>query len=344
MKYEPEIDKVGLAATVAGEYGIEVCRFTVVPKGWGSVCYVVECAHGGRYFLKLAPSARTGTAASDPDFYLPLTWTLYQRGLFRNLTYPIPNAQGEFRTEFGIYTLILFNYIDGTTLEEEDLLSERLLPLLAEAMGRIHASTPDIGIERPFTDGFELTFEQDLLRGPEVLRLGAAHDRSSTHTLGEILLPREAELRALLERTRELGERVRGLNPEMVLCHTDLWGANLMLDREGDLYVLDWETALLAPPEHDLFSFVDDARFPRLLEVYERSFRPVDLHPDTFAFYILRRNLEDLAAWVLRILEGEHDEEQDMDDLEGVRDSLYQWPGLEATIRGLSDKLSRRRG
>ncbi len=328
---------------MASEYGVDVQHFTFVPKGWDSVCYVIQCADGERYFLKLAPSAREGTAASDPDFYLPLTWNLYHRGLFRNLTYPILSVQGEFRTEFGAYTLILFNYIDGRTLEEDDLLSERLLPLLAHTMGRIHGSTPGIGVEHSFTDRFELTFEEGLLDGLEALRHPASHDRQAVRTLGELLLPREAELCALLDRTKELGEGVRSLAPEMVLCHTDLWGANLMLDTAEELYVLDWETAMLAPAEHDLFAFVGDERFPRLLELYQRSFRPVTLHPDTFAFYILRRNLEDLAAWVLRILGGEHGEEQDMDDLDGVRDSLYQWPGLEATIRDLDDKLGGRR-
>lgn len=34
-----------------------------------------------------------------------------------------------------------------------------------------------------------------------------------------------------------------------------------MVDPEGVLNSLDWENAMIAPPEHDLFAFVDDEGF-----------------------------------------------------------------------------------
>lgn len=342
MKLEPEVDKARLAERLARKYGLTVRSLTFIPKGFASSCYAVDCLDGSRYFLKLIPSTREPMAASDLEFYLPLTWNLYDRGIFCNLPYPLRNDEDEFRTVFGEFTLILFNYIDGETLEGEDLLSDFLRPLLARSIGTIHKSTPDITMEKPFTERFALVFEDDLLDALDVLRGITSRDRFALQVLRDLLLPREMELRAHLARACQLRDQARAVTAEMVLCHTDLWGGNLILDRAGDLHILDWENAMIAPPEHDLFAFVEHERFSTFLDEYEQTFRRVELRSETFGFYIFRRNLEDLADWVLRILSREQTEEQDRDDLDGVRNSLSQWSRMEATIRDVADKLRRR--
>jgi hypothetical protein len=111
------------------------------------------------------------------------------------------------------------------------------------------------------------------------------------------------------------------------------------------LYLLDWEGALLAPPEHDLFFFAWDDRFWEIvLPRYERAFQPVCLDGATFGFYFYRRNLEDLAEWVRRILYEGNGEAQDRADLQGIaEDCISGWPYLEKTIAGIEAKLSQRR-
>ncbi|WP_396019889.1 phosphotransferase family protein [Bacillus sp. SD088] len=48
---------------------------------------------------------------------------------------------------------------------------------------------------------------------------------------------------------------------QFVFCHGDLWGGNL-IQKGTDIHVIDWESAILAPREYDLFNYmVRDLRF-----------------------------------------------------------------------------------
>jgi thiamine kinase-like enzyme len=41
------------------------------------------------------------------------------------------------------------------------------------------------------------------------------------------------------------------------LCHGDIWGGNL-IRHENVLYFIDWESAIIAPPEFDLIGYIGE--------------------------------------------------------------------------------------
>jgi spectinomycin phosphotransferase len=144
-------------------------------------------------------------------------------------------------------------------------------------------------------------------------------DRRGRWELRELLLPQEDELLSRLDRLRELQALARASDREMVVCHTDLHGENLMMDGRSELYIIDWEGAMIAPPEHDLFFLAGyDTFWDDLLPIYEDEKGPVDLDSNVFGFYYYRRNLEDLTDWIVRILYHNTDYEQDREDLRGI--------------------------
>ena len=128
------------------------------------------------------------------------------------------------------------------------------------------------------------------------------------------------------------------------MCHTDLHGWNLMMDGQGTLHIIDWEGAMIAPPEHDLFFFAGyDYFWDLFLRNYEREFGPVSLDSNVFGFYYYRRNLEDLVDYVVRILYHNADDEQDREDLGEVADyCIAGWSDLEPTINRIEAKLAQR--
>jgi spectinomycin phosphotransferase len=344
MRFEPQIDRAALIKKVRQEYGIDIGKLTFLPEGMVSYRYIVDCLSGGRYFLKLFGDSRLEQiSVSQLDFYLPLTWNLHSKGLLPNVPYPIKTRGDRFKIDFGGQPLVLFNFIDGKVIGCDTPLSDDILSRLASLVGILHKSTPEVGVGYSHVEGFDIIFEDELVDGLDALERITARDSQGKQALRELLLPRKGEILGYLNRLKELQRLARAAEKEMVLCHTDLHGDNLIMNDQGDLYILDWEGAILAPPEHDLFFFAWEDRFVDLfLANYEREFGPVSLDSNVFGFYYYRRNLEDLTDWIVRILYENTDEKQNRSDLEGiVGDCIEGWPYFEITISRIDAKLAR---
>ena len=61
-----------------------------------------------------------------------------------------------------------------------------------------------------------------------------------------------SEILKLVERAEKLAITLQKQSPEYILCHADIHGWNLMIDKEGALYIVDWDTLIFAPKERDL--------------------------------------------------------------------------------------------
>jgi aminoglycoside/choline kinase family phosphotransferase len=119
------------------------------------------------------------------------------------------------------------------------------------------------------------------------------------HFLGHGL-PR-ASAAAVEPLLRELGSAIAAL--PRALCLRDYQSQNLMVDSRGQLRILDYQDALLAPPELDLAALLHDSYVAiapdlraRLLVRYgERARRRVA--PEAFATVVLQRKLKDFARY-----------------------------------------------
>ena len=342
MRMEPDTDREALTRRLHQQYNIDIENLTLVHKGFVGYCYIVDCANSDRYFLKLYDDSRLGRInASRLDFYLPLTWNLHHKGILPNVPYPIKTRNGHLKTDFEGQPLVLFNFIDGKMVGWEDPLPDHILMKLASMVGIFHRSTPEIGIEFDYVEDFGIPFEDDMINGLNALENTTSRDSWGKQELRKLLLPRRDEILGYLDRLKELQKVARIIEKDKVLCHTDLHGGNLIINDQGDLYILDWEGAMIAPPEHDLFFCAWEDRFVDLfLPNYQREFGPAELDSNVFGFYYYRRNLEDLTDWIVRILYENVDDEQDRNDLDGiVEDCVSGWPYLEDTISKIDAKL-----
>jgi hypothetical protein len=119
-------------------------------------------------------------------------------------------------------------------------------------------------------------------------------------------------------------------------------GDNLLRDRAGRLWAVDWDGAARAPRELDLALFAGRA-FQRFLDSYRVAAGDTELvvDPDLIGFFLLRRNLDDLIDWLGGALDEERPAAQRHADLEGVRWCLSRWDALRARIsdvRSVTDR------
>ena len=312
-----------------------------MPTEWLAYCFVVDCFDEKRYFLKLHDTTvKPAFAASSFDFYMPLTYELHAKGILPNIPHPIAAQDGRLSTNIGEYLLVLYNFIEGKMVGHDGL-TDKVLAELSVLLGRLHRRTLEIDLPNPLIEYFNIVFKNELLMALDDLSNIASSARRGKQHLRDSLLPRKAEILRHLRRLKDLQLIVKKDHKEMVICHTDLHGENLMIDGRNNLYILDWENAMIAPPEHDLFFFAGyDSFWTVFLPNYAHEFGQMNLNSDIFGFYYYRRGLEDLTDWIVRISTGDRDEVQNQADLEEISDCLAGLAYVEKTVAEIKEKLA----
>lgn len=300
-----------------------------MPVGYAAACYSLRTTEGGRYFLKLWPDTRAGrAAAARRTVFLPLTRALHDRGVYPRVPYPVPTRDGALWASCAGTPYAVFPFIHGRPPEW----SATLLDEWARALAAIHRATPALADVLPPRETFDLPFEADLRRGLEATERVGFGARPGLRRLRDLVLPRRADIDAQLERLHGLRRAVRRSAGPFVLCHTDMGGDNLLVDRDGRLWLLDWDDAVVAPPEHDLHE-ARSLDMARVLRAYGQEGGAQPLQLDHFAFYLLRRYLADTTVRLLSILESGDAEEQDEDALRGIEAwGFAQWSVLNRTL------------
>ena len=115
-----------------------------------------------------------------------------------------------------------------------------------------------------------------------------------------LLHPCLEQLKLKNEQLKLLSVRVKQKDIKNVLCHTDAHGLNLMQGQR--LMLVDWEGIKLAPAEADLVMFTQKEYRDVFMERYQKMRPGFILDDDLLLFYILRRKLEDIWAFIESIL------------------------------------------
>lgn len=316
MYTRSNLTEEALLPAIRQAYDLEVDKLAFLQRGWGGDCFLAETPAGERLFLKLHDSdTHTFFAASSRQFYLPLMDQLYSRGILTHIPHPRHTRNGDLSLSIDSRELVITQFIEGEVIGFGEL-PDFVVPPLAHMVATLHASLPQMAFEHPFIEGFEIAFEQVLVDQMVALGTVMPVETQGVQQLRTALLPRRSEIIRALDRLKTLQAYARAAHPDMVICHTDLHGANLMVDRDGNLYLLDWENAMIAPREHDMIFFEGEADIWDLFwPVYQQHFPQVVLDPLILEFYYHRRNLEDIADFILRIFQMDGGEARDRADL-----------------------------
>jgi aminoglycoside/choline kinase family phosphotransferase len=190
-------------------------------------------------------------------------------------------------------------------------------------LARIHALPPED--ELPF----ERAFDEEWVRFE--LQTFLSHGLSSIDrgALGR-------ELENLVEAVAQLPH---------TLCLRDYQSQNLMIDRHGRLRVLDYQDALLAPPELDLAallfdSYIDidvDERTHLLTAYAEHSGREPD--PAALAMLVVQRKCKDFGRF-LYLINREGEDRWDIAAASARRAVLQALPRLPGNLGRLSELLT----
>lgn len=322
MHFEPaDISRDAILRLLGDAYAIEAVRAEFIPVGAATACYRVESHGGFAFFVKTWPGSPGGEENSArQEGVLPFLRLLDEFELPFRVPAPLLANDGRpYAFLPGSETRVaVFHFIDGDSPGDEAGVPGDLIGPLAEAVAAYHGELDLPPSALPPHDPLDIAFEETLRDA--LARLSAVGDdaRPGLREARERLAAREADIANSLAVAASFQARAHRLQSARVLCHTDLGGSNLLVDPVGQLTILDWDEACMAPPEHDLQAAASSSLFAEFLRVYRETGGAEELHLDHFAFYLARRYLADMTYRLLLLLDYNTTAEEDADALYGI--------------------------
>jgi len=255
MLEKPNLDDALIIDCLQTSFGFTVTQLEFLPIGNDPTAWVYKVSTAADlYFLKV----KQGHLALK-SVYVP--HALYQSGITQIVT-PIPNRAGELWTGIPLsnYKLILYPYIDGRSGMEVGL-SDAQWTELGTILRQIHRTNlhPQIdtfvGRESfiPNTNWTTVT-----IQAIEPKLSQTSFNDSYEAELAAFWNEHAEEIKRIVNRTHELGQLVNARSLPFVICHADIHTANMLVDVQGQLFIVDWDGAIFAPKERDLMFIIGE--------------------------------------------------------------------------------------
>jgi spectinomycin phosphotransferase len=242
----PDFDHAGLARLLEREWSFPAVSLDYLPVGFGSHHWAAADAEGRRRFVTVD---HLGQARLGADAFDTLRRAFQTAALLRDeaglefVVGPLADRAGAPTNRLGDYAVTVFPFLEERSRGGEPDEVMRMLD-------RLHAAT--VPQDLPRREDFAIP-NRDALR---------ALDRPwTTGPFGE---PARALLRSAVDRLAEwldeydeLARVVGETSDSWVVTHGEPHSSNVIRDDADGLFLVDWDTVMLAPRERDLWMVVD---------------------------------------------------------------------------------------
>jgi len=250
MLEKPSLPEDAIINGLNQHYNLSVIRLEFLPIGNDATAWVYKVlAVDAAYFLKLKHGQISLASLSVPHY-------LFESGIKQIVT-PIANQSVKLSTPIEGFTLILYPFIDGQSGMQFGLSLDQWRAL-GTILRQMHSTYfPSEIAEQVPRESFTLRARwmqiiESLQQGFSEIVLKDDLEEELAAFWGE----HAQEIARIVRRTQELGRLAQAQSLPYVLCHADIHTANVLLDRVGQLHIVDWDGTLFAPKERDLMFVV----------------------------------------------------------------------------------------
>lgn len=280
-------------------YGIKVTTLTFLPLGAdiNASVYKAEAHNQSSYFIKLKRGHHHNISAT-------IIALLYDAGI-KQIIPPIKTIDGQLIQLIDDYTLIVSPFVEGQDGFSRDLTDDQWVTL-GKMMKQIHDIDVPPSIQRI------IRRESYSLKWREAVRSLYAHIESAP-SVDEISLKlmtfmkdHAGTIHRLVDRAEQLGQKIQVQSPELVLCHSDIHGGNILIDGDDVIYMVDWDDPIMAPKERDLM-FIGGGvanvwNRPHEEEFFYKGYGKIEINRSILAYYRYERIVEDIAEFGQQLL------------------------------------------
>ena len=300
MLEKPDIQDEKIIAWLQVEYGLRIVQLTFLPLG-GNLCTAVYRAvaeDGMLCFCKLRCSAFDEISVELPRF-------LSEQGITQIIS-PLRSKTGQLWAKLEAFNIILYPFVEGTSGFEEKL-TERQWADFGAALQRIHTLPLPPALSQKIQKENYSPESRDICREVLYSLENERFDDPVMAGLAAFLLPKRETVLDFIGQAERLARVLASRSTEMVLCHSDIHPGNLFIDKDGTLFIVDWDSPVLAPKERDLMFIGGGQGYVGVNDQEEEAYfyRHYDrsgVDPLAMAYYRYERNLYDLSVECPRIL------------------------------------------
>jgi spectinomycin phosphotransferase len=271
---------------------------TFLPLGadQGSAVYRVVSEDGTDYFLKLRKGFDEITVT------IPLF--LKSQGI-QEIISPFETKSKQGWANFGEYKMILYPFIDGKNGFEMELTDDHKRRL-GSALKAIHSTQVSPELKRLIPKEAFSPQWRERIRSLQAQVEELSFQDPNAAKLALFMKSKRNEITQLVERAESLASELQSKLLELVLCHTDIHGANILITENNDFYIVDWDAPLLAPKERDLMFIgggIDNIwKSERDESIFYEGYGKTNIDFAVLAHYRYERVIEDLVAYGEQLL------------------------------------------
>ncbi|ETZ04486.1 aminoglycoside phosphotransferase family protein [Holospora undulata] len=295
MLIKPNLKDEEIIACLRDAYGLTIDKVLFLPLGadFNTAVYRVTTNNGSDYFLKLRSGEFLEASVSVPKYLVDLG--------IKQVTPPLATKTEQLWTSLASFKAILYPYVEGRNGVEAKL-SEDQWAQFGAAIKTLHSAdipasiTKDVPREsfsskwRETVKAFLIRIESEVFEEPVAVKMAL------------FLKSKNSEILKLVERAEELALAIQKQPIDYVLCHADMHGWNLFVDKENALYIVDWDTLIFAPVERDLM-FIGAGIWDSSLTAAEeeslfyQGYGQTKINQDAMAYYRFERIIQDIGDY-----------------------------------------------
>lgn len=319
MLIKPDLADQEIVRCLRDAYGLNVGTISFLPIGadFNTAVYRVTTSNGADYFLKLRSGEFLEASVSVPKYLADLGIT--------HVIPPLATNTKQLWANLGAFKAILYPYVEGCNGVETKLSDQQWIEFGA-TMKKLHSTNipnaiiNDVPREtfssrwRETVKAFLARIENEVFEEPVAVKMAL------------FLKSKSSEILKLVERAEKLAITIQKQPLEYILCHADIHGWNLIVDKEGALYIVDWDTLIFAPKERDLM-FVGAGIWDSGRTVTEegslfyQGYGQTKINQDAICYYRFERIIQDIGDYCEYIFlsdEGGDDRMQSFEHLQPV--------------------------
>jgi spectinomycin phosphotransferase len=316
MLEKPALEDRRIVACLKNEFGLSVEKVSFLPIGAdrNTAVYRAVADKDVHFFVKLRRGNFDKAVAAVPKY-------LSSHGI-KQVIPSLSTRMGQLWANLDPFKVMLYPYVEGHNGFEAKL-SKQQWAEFGVALKSFHAA--DVPPE--MTNGIK--HERFSSRWRKVVKSHLARiddevfDEPVAVEMAIFLNAKRDETLELVKRAEQLAQELQNRPPGFILCHGDIHAWNLLIDTSGALYMVDWDTLIIAPKERDLMfiggGLGNSGYTPREEQAFfYQGYGQTQVNPIALAYYRYERIIEDIAVYCEQIFlsnKSGKDRRQALEDL-----------------------------